>query len=375
MPRDGSSGAYSRASSAYVANTIISETAVNAEMDDLATAMTASVAKDGQTTMTANLKMGGYKLTGMTAGSASTDSARYDQTVTSTLTTRGDIVQRGASDPERLAIGAAGKILTSDGTDVVWGDGPLTTQGDLIVQGATDLDRLAVGASGAVLGSDGTDPAWVTNVAKTDANNNFTEGQTITKAAANVDLVLTRTGAGAAGAFMGAHSSSADFGSNTLVQVNWVMNGVTKLSMGTGAGFFTPGNSDQGAGTFDTAGYYKGGTALPFQEGIYESAEIAITPGTGSSLSHGLGVNPVAVFAHLVCKVIDHGFAVGNEVRIPLGGASNGTTASGIGVWTSSSVVSYRISSGTIATIIHATTGASVFPTTASWRLVLTAVA
>lgn len=81
MPRNGS-GAYSRAVSAYVYNTIISQTDVNAEMDDIATALTASIAKDGQTTPTANLPMGGFKLTGLAAGSAAGNSLRYEQLFT-----------------------------------------------------------------------------------------------------------------------------------------------------------------------------------------------------------------------------------------------------------------------------------------------------
>jgi hypothetical protein len=48
-------------------------------MNDLATALTASVAKDGQTTMTGNLPMGTNKLTGLGAGSAATDSANLGQ--------------------------------------------------------------------------------------------------------------------------------------------------------------------------------------------------------------------------------------------------------------------------------------------------------
>ena len=36
------------------------------------------------------------------------------------LTTRGDLIRRGASAPERLALGASGYVLTSDGTDAAW---------------------------------------------------------------------------------------------------------------------------------------------------------------------------------------------------------------------------------------------------------------
>ena len=37
------------------------------------------------------------------------------------MTTRGDMIRRGASGPERFALGSSGQVLKSDGTDVVWG--------------------------------------------------------------------------------------------------------------------------------------------------------------------------------------------------------------------------------------------------------------
>lgn len=54
-----------------------------------------------------------------------------------------------------LAVSAANK-LTYEGIDLQ----PLTTRGDLIVRGASDNIRLALGASGLVLKSDGTDVVW-----------------------------------------------------------------------------------------------------------------------------------------------------------------------------------------------------------------------
>ena len=41
----------------------------------------------------------------------------------SLLTTRGDVIRRGATAPERLALGTSGQALVSDGTDLVWGSG------------------------------------------------------------------------------------------------------------------------------------------------------------------------------------------------------------------------------------------------------------
>lgn len=74
------------------------------------------------------------------------------------MTTRGDLIARNASNvTSRLGVGAAGQVLSSDGTDVSWGNGPLTTQDDIIVGGASGLlTRLAKGTDGQVLTVDPT---------------------------------------------------------------------------------------------------------------------------------------------------------------------------------------------------------------------------
>jgi len=75
MPRNGS-GSFSLVSgNPVVTGTAISSTVQNNTMSDIATALTASIAKDGQTTPTANLPMGGFKHTGAANGSAATDYA------------------------------------------------------------------------------------------------------------------------------------------------------------------------------------------------------------------------------------------------------------------------------------------------------------
>lgn len=77
-------------------------------------------------------------------------------------TTRGDLIRRGASDNERFALGSAGQILTAGASDPAWGNGPLTTRGDIITAGASGaIQRLALGADGRRLGSDGTDAVWL----------------------------------------------------------------------------------------------------------------------------------------------------------------------------------------------------------------------
>jgi len=69
MSRDGN-GNYSLPEAAFVYDTVIDETAINSNFSDIASALTASIAKDGQTPPTANLPMATYKHTGVGNASA-----------------------------------------------------------------------------------------------------------------------------------------------------------------------------------------------------------------------------------------------------------------------------------------------------------------
>jgi hypothetical protein len=62
-----------------VTGTVITSTAFNLLTSDLATGLSTAMTKDGQTTATANIPMGTFKLTGLGAGSNATDSAQYGQ--------------------------------------------------------------------------------------------------------------------------------------------------------------------------------------------------------------------------------------------------------------------------------------------------------
>ena len=79
MSRNGS-GVYSLpAGQPVVTGTTISSATHNALMADIAAEITRSIASDGQTVPTANLPMGGFKLTGLAAGTGNGDSVRYEQ--------------------------------------------------------------------------------------------------------------------------------------------------------------------------------------------------------------------------------------------------------------------------------------------------------
>jgi hypothetical protein len=79
MSRNGS-GTYSLpAGNPVITGTSISSTWANTTLTDIATALTGSLAADGQTTATGALKMGNHKVTGVAAGSVSGDAIEYAQ--------------------------------------------------------------------------------------------------------------------------------------------------------------------------------------------------------------------------------------------------------------------------------------------------------
>lgn len=62
-----------------VSGTVISSTAFNALTADLGTGLTTALTKDGQSTPTANITLGGYKITNLAAGTAAADAVRFSQ--------------------------------------------------------------------------------------------------------------------------------------------------------------------------------------------------------------------------------------------------------------------------------------------------------
>ena len=78
MARDGN-GTFTLPESPFVFDSVISETEVNSNFSDIATALTGSIAADGQTMISANLPMNSKKFTGLGAGSAAGDSANLGQ--------------------------------------------------------------------------------------------------------------------------------------------------------------------------------------------------------------------------------------------------------------------------------------------------------
>ena len=118
MPRNGSGG-FAFTDGAFVSGTPIDETVMNNKFADVATTLAASLAKDGQTTMTGDLLMGGKKITGIADGVAVTDVTSLGHVqkqtwawVTSVAGT-GDAITGNTSPAPTLAAGMAFRILTT----------------------------------------------------------------------------------------------------------------------------------------------------------------------------------------------------------------------------------------------------------------------
>jgi hypothetical protein len=160
MSRNGS-GVYSLpAGNPVVTGTTISSSWANTTLSDIATALTGSVAADGQTAMTGNLQMGNNKITGLANGSSSTDAAAYGQltggTVPASFTTL------TLSSTLTLNGGTANQVLYLNGSKAVSGDADFTFNGTTVTMtNDASISGLTVGKGG---GSGGNTSPLRTNL-------------------------------------------------------------------------------------------------------------------------------------------------------------------------------------------------------------------
>lgn len=97
-----------------VTNTVISSTAFNQLTADLATGLSTAITKDGQTTPTNNIPLGGYKVTNLGNGTSATDAVNLSQLQNSTgtfLTVSGTDTLTGTVSPTVTAY-AVGQIFS-----------------------------------------------------------------------------------------------------------------------------------------------------------------------------------------------------------------------------------------------------------------------
>ena len=176
MSRNGS-GVYSLpAGNPVVTGTSISSTWANNTLSDLATAMTGSVASDGQTPMTGNLDMNSRKIVLLANGTVSTDAINLGQltaaltntTVTGNLTVTGNGTFQGT-----------GFVLISKGTTAERPVSPVEGQ----IRYNTDTDQFegyqggAWGQLGGGATGGGGDEVFVENARTVTTNYTLTTGK------------------------------------------------------------------------------------------------------------------------------------------------------------------------------------------------------
>lgn len=243
MARDGS-GTYNKTFTA-VSGTTIASPDFNTQIDDIATALTGSLAKDGQTTVTGNLNMGNNKLTNLAAGAAAADSATLAQVQASavqwcgtaggtanalTLTPSPAITAYAAGQEFDFIVGAASNtgattvaVSGLSSVDLYW-NGAAMTGGELLasrgakikhdgtrfnlIAGGTDI--VWISSSGVVLGGavpllDGSSNELISFTAAGSAVNNVEVSSAATGNApaisaigddTNIDLNLVPKGTG-----------------------------------------------------------------------------------------------------------------------------------------------------------------------------------
>jgi hypothetical protein len=121
MSRNGS-GVYSLpAGNPVVTNTTISSTWANNTLTDIATALTGSVASDGQTPMTGSLDLNSNKIVNLAVGTVAGDAVEYTQATSAVAITGGSIAGVTGSFTTLAASGAVsftgtGVMLIPKGT-------------------------------------------------------------------------------------------------------------------------------------------------------------------------------------------------------------------------------------------------------------------
>jgi hypothetical protein len=127
MSRNGSGTYNLPAGNPVSSGSVISSAWSNSTLSDIATALTNSIASDGQTPIIANLNMGSNKLTNLGTGTVGTDAANVTQVTSAVAITGGNI----DGTPIGQTTAAAGLFTTlgSTGNSTVGGDLTVTGNG------------------------------------------------------------------------------------------------------------------------------------------------------------------------------------------------------------------------------------------------------
>ena len=277
MSRNGT-GTYSLPTgNPVVTGTTISSTWANNTLTDIATALTGSLAADGQTTATGNLKMGSNRVTGLADGIAATDAATVNQIPSGALfllkasnlsdvadatTSRGNLVaaKSGANSDITSLTGLTTPLTVAQGGT---GAATLTANNVLLGNGTSALQVVAPSTSGNILTSNGT--TWVSSklpagstlqVVQTFFTTSFTTSSNSMTDLTGMSLSITPKSATSKILLITSMSTSKST-SGSGIAFQWVRNGtaVGIGTLGTTAPNYSFGYTQAGSNTINNVNF------------------------------------------------------------------------------------------------------------------------
>lgn len=387
MARNGS-GTYSAPAADFpaVASTLIESTKFNNIVNDIATAMSASIAVDGQTTVTANIPMNSKKFTGVTTGSARTDSNSLGQVQDGTLNW---VAGGGTADAITATYSPAITTLIDGQICCVRATAAnATTTPTFAPNGLTARTIVKYGGQALVVGDIRAishelvlryllaSTRWellnpnTTNVAVVDAAADTTTWPLLAtnqtgSQAPTTDAGLTynaSTNTLTATTFVGALTGNADT-ATTATTATTVSTTVSSGAVGT-----TQAAADNSTKIATTAYADR----LRLASVVSTSSETTV-PGsdTEATFSHGLGAVPSLYTVSIRCKTTEYGYAVGDEICVTSN--SDGDGARPGSTWVNSTTVGFRAQNANAVSIKRRDAGGSTVITNANWKLVFRA--
>ncbi len=104
----------------------------------------------------------------------------------------------------------------------------------------------------------------------------------------------------------------------------------------------------------------------------YVSPALAMSNGCQIVVNHGLGVEPTHISLYLKCAVAEHGYAVGDVIRIAGESEPNGLNEA-IGVLVNNAQIVLRVGENGPQMISRKDNGSGAISTAANWRLIVKA--